>query len=171
MCVPQAFPEVPTHRSRRAKASRSVTLRQSRHSSLVSSHTFEQASHFQVSAESLGCPISQAVSSLRLFQRAKLRMRDRGLPLPSESVRIQHLQQQVIHWHHVFTLHAEEMLHPLVTVKEDKSQVSDLGPIMQRRKTLLEGAPSLSGGAAPVPAITYHRPQSPRCSKVESFTI
>lgn len=63
-------------------------------------------------------------------------MCDGGLPLPSERVRVQHLQQQVIHRDHIFALHAQQMLHALITVKENReNKVSDMGLTVQRRKT------------------------------------
>ena len=66
VCVPQAFPEMRMCKSRRDEASRSVALQQSQHSSFGFSHSFEQASPSQVSAELLGRPVSQAVSSLHV---------------------------------------------------------------------------------------------------------
>lgn len=113
-------PETPMCKSRGDEDSHVVTLLQPHHSSSVFSHSSEKASHFQISRQLLGCPISQAVPRLHLLQWAKLRVCGRGLPLPSEGVSIQHLQQQVVHWHHVFTLHAQQMLHSFVTVQENR---------------------------------------------------
>lgn len=49
-------------------------------------------------------------------------MCDGGLPLPSERVRVQHLQQQVIHRDHIFALHAQQMLHALITCMSDMGE-------------------------------------------------
>lgn len=56
-----------------------------------------------------------ALFAFTVLCRAALGPRDGGLA-PAKHVGIQHLQQQVIHWDHIFALHVEQMFHALVTM-------------------------------------------------------
>lgn len=59
--------------------------------------------------------VLEALFALTLLCRAALGPCDQGL-VPAKRVGIQHLQQQVVDWDHVFALHVEQVFHALVTM-------------------------------------------------------
>lgn len=80
---------------------------------------------FQVIMQFLCGQISHPISSLTFFWQAKFRACDCRFPLPSEAMCIQHFQQQIIDWDHIFALHAQKMFHAFVTAnKKEKKAVS-----------------------------------------------
>lgn len=46
--------------------------------------------------------------------------------MPAERVRVQHLQQQVVDWDHVFALHVEQVFHALVAMATKRCRESFL---------------------------------------------